>query len=146
MKRGYACIGLKNPKVQGNVGSILRIAYNFDTALVAIEAPRTKIRESTDTMKCYRHKPVVVVKDLFDVLPFDCVPVAVDLVDGAENLLTYRHPERAFYIFGAEDQTLGASVINRCRDVIQVPTKYCMNLAVSAGVIMYDRMLKEENQ
>ena len=84
------------------------------------------------------------VKSLFDVMPYDCVPVAVDLVDGAIPLSDYRHPERAFYIFGAEDATLGKRVLDKCRDVVYIPTNFCMNLAATANVVLYDRMIKGE--
>jgi tRNA(Leu) C34 or U34 (ribose-2'-O)-methylase TrmL len=96
----------------------------------------------TDTMKAYRHLPFLRVDDLFDALPYDCVPVAVDLIPGARDLTTYTHPERAFYIFGGEDATLGERVLSKCRDVVFIPTNRCMNLAGTVHVVLYDRMLK----
>jgi tRNA(Leu) C34 or U34 (ribose-2'-O)-methylase TrmL len=80
--------------------------------------------------------------DLSDVIPYGAIPVAVDLVDGAISLPQYYHPERAFYIFGPEDGTLGESVLSWCRDRIMVPTDYCMNLAATVNVVLYDRMVK----
>ena len=79
---------------------------------------------------------------MFDAIPYNCVPVAVDLLEGATPLPRYVHPERAFYIFGAEDATLGKRIIDRCRDKIVIPTSYCMNLAATANVVLYDRMVK----
>ena len=64
-------------------------------------------------------------------------------VDDARDLTTYTHPERAFYIFGPEDGTLGKSITERCRDRILVPTKHCMNLAACVNVILYDRLAKQ---
>jgi len=98
----------------------------------------------TDTQKAYRHIPTIMVPDVFDAIPYDCVPIGVDLVDNAKSLITYRHPERAFYIFGAEDATLGKRVLDRCRDVIYVPTNFCMNLAACVNVVLYDRMQKQK--
>jgi len=85
---------------------------------------------------------LIQAEDLFSFLPFDCVPVAVDLIDGARDLRTYTHPERAFYIFGPEDGTLGRKITDKCRDIIYVPTEYCMNLAATVNVVLYDRLLK----
>ena len=65
-------------------------------------------------------------------------------VEGATSLVDYIHPERAFYIFGAEDATLGERVLSRCRDVIYVPTSGCMNLAATVNVVLYDRMAKQK--
>ena len=80
--------------------------------------------------------------DLHSVVPFDCVPVAVDLIEGAVPLGRYVHPERAFYVFGPEDGTLGKSITSWCRDTVYVPTKFCMNLAATVNVVLYDRMNK----
>ena len=96
----------------------------------------------TDTQKAYRHIPSVIVPDVFDAIPYDCVPVAVDLLPNAKSLPTYTHPERAFYVFGPEDGTLNKQTLDRCRDQIVVPTTYCMNLAATVNVVLYDRLAK----
>lgn len=90
----------------------------------------------------YRHLPLIRVDDLKDIIPYDCVPVAIELTDKAKPLHKYIHPERAFYIFGAEDNTLGERVLNWCRDIIYIPTNGCMNLAACVNVVLYDRMAK----
>lgn len=141
-KRGYACIGLDNPKTPVNVGSALRAAGIYGAEFVATTGKRYH-GSPTDTMKHVRHLPLIQVSDLHDIVPFDCVPVAVDLIEGATPLHEYEHPERAFYIFGAEDNTLGKRVTDWCRDTIYVPTNGCMNLAATVNVILYDRMAKE---
>ena len=87
--------------------------------------------------------PVLRTEDLHDAIPYDTVPVAVDLIDGATSLKNYVHPERAFYIFGAEDATLGKRVLSWCRDTVYVPTNYCMNLAATVNVVLYDRQSKQ---
>lgn len=87
--------------------------------------------------------PLLKVNNLHDVVPHDCVPVAVDLIDGAINLIDYDHPQRAFYIFGPEDGTLGSSITDWCRDIIYIPTKACMNLAATVNVVLYDRLSKQ---
>ena len=86
--------------------------------------------------------PLIQVDDLKSIIPYDCVPVAVDLVEGAENLVDFYHPERAFYVFGPEDGTLGEKVLTWCRKRVMVPTMQCMNLAACVNVVLYDRMAK----
>lgn len=144
--RGYACIGLHNPKNPLNVGAVLRAAGCYDASLVVVggNRPSRYINKcATDTQKQYRRTPVLRVEDLHTAVPFDCVPIAVDLVDVATSLCTYTHPERAFYIFGPEDGTLGKAVLDWCRDVVSIPTTYCMNLAAAVNVVLYDRLCKE---
>ena len=86
--------------------------------------------------------PLLQVDDIMKCVPYDCVPVAVDLVDGAEDLREFKHPERAYYIFGAENQTLGDEVLRHCKHKVFIPTKHCMNLASTVNVVLYDRLLK----
>lgn len=141
--RGYACVGLDNPKNSLNVGSALRAAGCYGAALVAVGGERNRYRRApTDTQATHRHIPLMRVNDLRTIIPFDCIPVAVDIIEGAIPLYEYKHPERAFYIFGAEDATLGKRVLSWCRDVVYVPTNYCMNLAATVNVVLYDRMVK----
>lgn len=140
--RGFAAIGLHMPKTPRNIGSVLRAAHCYGVAMVAHTGQRYR-HASTDTMKAYRHLPLLGVDDLSAIVPKDCVPVAIDLLPGAHDLTTYVHPERAFYIFGPEDGTLGEKVTSWCRDKVFVPTAFCMNLAACVNVVLYDRMAKE---
>jgi tRNA(Leu) C34 or U34 (ribose-2'-O)-methylase TrmL len=143
--RGFAVIGLDNPKNPLNVGSVLRAAGCYGAALVAVSglrAARHVRRSPTDTHKSFRHIPVIRCESLREIIPFDTVPVAIEIIDGARDLRTYVHPERAFYIFGQEDGTLGRRVFDWCRDVVCIPTRQCMNLAATVNVVLYDRMVK----
>ena len=142
-ERGYAAIGLHMPKTPANVGSILRAAHCYGASLIVQTGQRYK-HAPTDTMAAVRHIPLLHVEDLFDAIPFDCVPVAVDMLDDATSLVDYKHPERAFYIFGPEDGTLGRAITSRCRDKVYVPTAFCMNLACAANVVLYDRLAKQQ--
>lgn len=139
--RGFACVGLWQPKTASNVGAILRAAGCYGAAMVAVQGARYS-HAATDTQKTWKHTPLLQVDDLRNVLPTGCVPVAVDLVDRARPLMQYTHPERAFYVFGGEDRTLGGDVLEWCRDVIYVPTAFCMNLAAAVNVVLYDRLTK----
>ena len=141
MSRGYCCIGLDNPKNSMNVGSALRACGVYGACMMAVSNHRYS-KVSTDTMCHVKHLPLIQCDNLHTVIPFDCVPVAVDLIEGAMPLQEYKHPERAFYIFGAEDATLGARITDWCRDIVYVPTKGCMNLAATVNVVLYDRMVK----
>lgn len=140
-RRGYAAIGLHMPKTPANIGSVLRAAGCYEAELVVVSGNRYR-RAGTDTQAAYRHIPLIHTDDLHSVVPFDCVPVAVDLIEGAVPLGRYVHPERAFYVFGPEDGTLGKSITSWCRDTVYVPTKFCMNLAATVNVVLYDRMNK----
>lgn len=139
---GYCGIGLNNPKTNVNVGSVLRAAGVYSANFVAATGGRWT-SERTDTMKAYRTIPFFRPETLKSMMPFDCIPVAIDLIEGAQSLVEYKHPERAFYIFGAEDATLGSRITDWCRDIVYIPTKGCMNLAATVNVVLYDRLAKQ---
>ena len=139
--RGFACIGLVQPKTPANIGSVLRAAHAFGAASVTIEGTRYR-RHPTDTSAAYGVLPLLHCDDMHGAIPFDCVPVAVELVDGAVSLVEYVHPPRAFYVFGAEDHTLSKRTLSWCRDVVQIPTAICLHLAATVNVVLYDRAAK----
>lgn len=139
---GYSAIGIQEIQKDGNFGGVLRAAHCYDARLVVIGG--RFIREVTDTTKAYRHIPVIQGQNnIFDAIPFDCVPVAVDLLDDAESIVDFKHPKNAFYIFGAEANTLDKSITDRCVHKIYVPTQFCMNLSATVNVVLYDRLRKE---
>lgn len=144
--RGYAAVGLVNPKHSTNVGSVLRAAGCYAVDLIAVEGQRGQnslvTSAATDTMKAWRHIPTLMTDDVFSVIPVGCVPVAVDLVPDAVSLVDFVHPESAFYIFGPEDGTLGAKHAKLGMARVMVPTHRCMNLAATVNVVLYDRLAK----
>lgn len=141
--RGFAGIGLYMPKTDVNVGGAVRAAYCYDASMVAVQGGRYWPM-ATDTMKSHRHLPVLHnLIDLFEVIPYACQPVAVELVDDAQMLPDFQHPERAFYIFGPEDGTLGKKVLDRCAHRVMIPMRGCSNLAATVNVVLYDRLAKQ---
>ena len=140
--RGYACVGLDNPLDLKNVGAVLRAAGCFGVSMVAMSGSRFR-KQSTDVAHDYRRIPFLCVDDLNSVIPFHCIPVAVELVEGAVPLHDYVHPDCAFYVFGGEDATLGKRVLSWCRDVVMIPTRGCLNLAACVNVVLYDRLQKQ---
>ena len=96
----------------------------------------------TDTQNIHESLPLIGVEQLQDIIPLGCVPVAVDLIEGAKPLPQYKHPARAFYIFGPEDGTLDKQVLQYCSERVYIPTIGCMNLAATVNVVLYDRLAK----
>ncbi len=143
-QRGFAAIGLWHPKTPENVGGVMRAAQCYGASMVAIAGDRSTshVRHATNTVKAERRIPTLRGDDLHALIPLGAVPVAVDLVEGAEPLPSYQHPACAFYIFGPEDGTLGAKVLDWCRDRVMIPTVGCMNLAATVNVVLYDRVSK----
>ena len=143
--RGYAAVCLFRPKTLANVGGVFRAAHCYRASLVILAGDRrlTAVRHcATDTMRAWKHIPVLQVDDPFDAHPLGAVPVAVDLVPDAVPLPAFKHPERAYYVFGPEDGTLGGATLARCAHRVMVPTRHSMNLASCVNVVLYDRLAK----
>lgn len=143
--RGFFSVGLVNPKTPENVGSALRASAVYGAASVHVGSSiRTSkaLRHCTDTTKAWRHMPVFIVADVLNYRAFDCQAVAVDLVPDAVSLAEFKHPDRAIYVFGPEDGTLGKSITDRCQHKVYIPTRHCMNLAATVNVVLYDRAVK----
>lgn len=137
--RGYSAVGLHNPKNNINVGSVLRACGCFGASMLATTGRRYR-KSPTDTMAAVKRIPLLQVDDLHEVIPYDCIPIAIELTGDARPIHELRHPERAFYIFGPEDGTLGKSVLSWCQGKpVYIPTRGCMNLAATVNVVLYDR-------
>lgn len=143
MGKGYFSIGLVRPKSAVNVGAVMRACGVYSAASLVIQDRRNGLlKNPTDTMKAWKRIPVYRGDSVFDFIPFDCQCVAVDIIPGATPLPEFEHPDRALYIFGPEDGTLGKVVTDHCQHTVYIPTVRCMNLAATANVVMYDRRTK----
>ncbi len=140
-ERGFAGIGLIRPKNVHNEGGIMRAAHCFGASLVMLQGARFQ-RQSSNVTRAERHIPTMHVDSIVDSAPHGCLRIAVDLIEGATDLRDFIHPERAIYIFGPEDGTLGKAVHERCQHVVSIPTAFCLNLAATVNVVLYDRMAK----
>ena len=141
-RRGYAAVALAGGHSAPNIGGAMRAAGIFGVGLVVLSArAKPAVRHPCNTMLAHRHIPTVLVEDVMDMMPYDCVPVAIERLPGAKPLPNYTHPERAFYVFGPEDGSIKRSVLERCRDVVWIPSG-SLNLAAAVNVVLYDRVAK----
>lgn len=136
-------LAVHNPKNSQNIGHLLRAAHAYKADFVLFSGDRQP-RCATNVSKAHMEIPTIHTDDIFKSIPYGCVPIAVELTDSAKDLRTFAHPENVIYIFGAEDATLGKRTLDRCKDVVYIPTEICMNLAACANVVLYDRLLKSK--
>ncbi|MCY4268659.1 MAG: TrmH family RNA methyltransferase [Gammaproteobacteria bacterium] len=147
IRRGYSAVALDRPQKDSSLGGAMRAAGVYLASLIVVGGDaRAKIENHADTMCAYRHIPTIRCGDVLDVIPYDCVPVAVELLEDAVPLPEFDHPERAYYIFGTENGTLPERITSRCGAKVYVPSPsgLCMNLAAAVNVILADRYAKRE--
>jgi len=142
MLKGVVGVGLCQPKTPENIGAALRAATCFEVDIFAISGSRC-VRNKLDTTKAFRKIPVIRINYILEAIPFDCIPIAVEICEKAESIINFKHPKNAFYIFGPEDGSVPSRIIDKCKHVIQIPTKYCLNLGVSVNLVLYDRLINK---
>ncbi len=74
------------------------------------------------------------------VLPRGCALVGVELLEGAVDLPSFRHPPAAAYVLGAERGALSPELAARCQHLVRIPTKFCVNVGIAGAIVMYDRI------
>lgn len=145
MTRGFFGIGIWHGKAEVNVGTLWRSAEAFGAAYVFTVGRRYR-RQRSDTTQAWRRTPLFHFADLdalVDALPYSCPLVGVELDDRAHALPRFAHPDRAVYLLGAEDHGLTQEVRERCHQLILIPSRACLNVAVAGSIVMYDRAAKQ---
>jgi len=144
MNENKLSIGLVNPKSASNVAVILRAAGCFGVTSILYTGERYTYAKAfhEDTKKFRNLIPTTAVDDLITSAPKGARIIAVELVEGALALPAFEHPANAYYLFGPEDGTIPQHILDACDDVVYIPTKSSMNLAVTANVVLYDRLAK----
>lgn len=144
--RGFFAIGVLNPKIEPNVGTLMRSAFLYDARFVFTIGTRYT-RHAADTPNAQLSVPLFnfeSVDDLLNHMPAKTDLVGVELDSAAVSLPNYKHRDRAVYLLGAEDSGLDIGTMARCKDLVQVPSvkPYSMNVATAGGILMYDRFQK----
>lgn len=139
--RGYYGIGIYQPKNEVNIGTLWRSAYILNASFLFTVGRRYK-PQSSDTMKAHRHIPTYhypTFNTFKDNLPFDCMLIAVEITPDAVDLFSFKHPQRAAYLLGAEDNGIPNYILEQCHKVVRLRGNYCLNVATAGSILMYHR-------
>lgn len=144
MASGYFEIGIFHGKTPANVGTLWRSAYQMGAAGI-FTVGRRYPKQASDTVQAYRHIPLrefASHAEFLASLPYDCPVVGIEM--GGRPLAKFTHPERAIYLLGAEDSGLSKAAIERCHDIVSLPSirVNSYNVSVAGSLVMYDRMVK----
>jgi tRNA G18 (ribose-2'-O)-methylase SpoU len=141
--RGYFGIGAERISKTMNVGSLFRSAHAFGADFMfTVDAVYTRSKGGrSDTSDAPAHVPFYSfpTSDAM-VLPEGCDLVGVELIDGAVDLPSFRHPKQAAYILGPERGELSPEMLEKCTYTIKIPTKFCINVGLAGAIVMYDRV------
>lgn len=145
--RGYFAIGAERTSKALNLGNIMRSAHGFGAAFTFTLGGTYQAMEArADTSKGQWHLPHYNWATLDELrLPHACKLVGIELIDGAVDLPAFQHPLRAAYVLGPEKGSLSPDLLARCDAVVKIPTKFCVNVAIAAAIVMYDRVRSMTN-
>ncbi len=125
-----------------NMGNLLRSAHAFGAKFFfTIGAHPRAFEAKSDTSKAADHLPVYHWANADEMtLPSHCKLVGVELIEGATDLPSFRHPLHAAYVLGPELGVLSEALLSRCDHIIKIPTAFCINVAMAGAIVMYDRV------
>jgi tRNA G18 (ribose-2'-O)-methylase SpoU len=141
--RGYFGIGVEGISKAMNLGNLYRSAHAFGASFVFTIAAEYKAREGVkaDTSRAHDHLPLYHWDSVAGMsLPQGCKVVAVELIDEAVDLPTFRHPPKAAYVLGREKGPVSRELIARADHVVKIPTRFCINVGMAGAIVMYDRL------
>jgi len=142
--RGYFAIGAEGISKPMNLGSLVRSAHAFGASFVFTIAPdfSTRAMRLADTSDAAKHLPFYTYESVsaFE-LPRGCALVGIEFDDAATELPSFHHPGAAAYVLGPERGRLSPALTARCKHLVKIPTKFCVNVGVAGAIVMYDRML-----
>ncbi|MFP6747716.1 MAG: RNA methyltransferase [Alphaproteobacteria bacterium] len=141
--RGYFGIGVERLSKPMNAGNLFRSAQAFGAGfLFTVAGGYSQRKAYSDTSRSTRQLPFYEFADVDGMLlPDRCRLVGIELIDGAVELPTFKHPLRAAYVLGPERGSLTPEMLARCDHVIKIPTAFCINVATAGAIVMYDRIV-----
>ena len=146
-RRGFFGIGVEGPKTLENIGIVWRSALVMKADFMFVIGKRYK-NVKTDTPKSWKHIPLFEF-DTFEhfhaFLPKGASLVGVELDERSVPLMTFKHPQRAVYLLGAEDFGLSEEALAACDEIVQIPGEFPLNVAAAGTIVLYDRLLKNGN-
>ena len=141
--RGYFGIGVERLSNPMNAGILFRSAQAFGAGfLFTVQGSYSKSKAYSDTSQSTHQLPFFEYDTVVEMkLPDHCQLVGIELIDGAVELPTFKHPVQAAYVLGPEKGNLSAEMLDRCGHVIKIPTSFCINVATAGAIVMYDRVV-----
>ncbi len=149
-------VALTNPKYPHNVGAAIRACscwgiktliwsgnrvpdqdkWKEDPELNQFRLPRE------ERMKGYLDVDRIRTDRFKQIIEKGYTPVAVEVMEEAENLFDFIHPENPMYIFGPEDGSLDRSILQHCHRFIKIPTYHCLNLSAAVNMVLMHRAMQ----
>ena len=143
-EEGFFAIGVFKPKTEHNVGTLWRSAYIMGASYIFTVGQRYK-KQTSDVVKAWARIPMFYYREFDDLLnniPYDCRLVGIEIDENAVPLHEFKHPKRAIYLLGSEDNGLPPEVREKCHFLVRLPGNSSHNVGVTGGIVAHDRISK----
>jgi len=137
-------IGIYQPKTEHNVGTLWRSAYILGASFIFIIDGKYTHQQS-DTTKAWSKIPFYKYDNFehfYCSMPHSTQLVGVEMSSESTPIKNFIHPPRASYLLGSENNGLPDEIVKKCHRLIQLPGATSLNVAVSASIVLYDRINK----
>ncbi|CAN8064706.1 unnamed protein product [Agarophyton chilense] len=142
-------IGIIRGKTASNHGSLWRSALQLGASLTFTIGKRydKKVEGSADIYKTHRQIPCISYNDVASFkhnAPLDAQIVVIEY--GGASLVDFKHPKRALYVLGSEDNGVPPAFVKSAHCHVSVPTAEgrpsSLNVAAAGAIVLYDRYAK----
>lgn len=140
----YFGIGIYKPKTEENVGSLWRTAYIYGASFIFIIDAKYK-KKSADVLKVWSKIPLFqysTIETFLQTVPYSCKIIGIEMDKRATPIKEFVHPERAVYLLGSENNGLTKELKNKCQELVVLPGKESVNVAVAGSITIFDRINK----
>jgi len=140
----YFGIGIYQPKTEENLGSLWRTAYIYGASFIFIIDAKYK-KKSSDVLKVWSKIPLFqfeTIDAFIQTVPYSCKIIGIEMDKRAIPIKEFVHPVRAIYLLGSENNGLTNELKNKCQELIILPGKESVNVAVAGSITIFDRINK----
>lgn len=137
-------IGIVNGINKINIGTLWRSAYILGASFIFTVDKKYKFQAS-DVIKTPIRIPLYNYENIDDLkkhLPHSTQLIGVELIEDAQFLSKFEHPQRAAYLLGSEASGLSTEVLKKCHQLIKLPGNFSLNVAVAGSIVIHDRISK----
>lgn len=140
----YFGIGIYQPKTEENIGTLWRTAFIYGASFIFVIDAKYK-KQSSDVLKVWSKIPLFQYKNIqafLDTVPYSCKVIGVEMEENSIPIKEFEHPQRAIYLLGSENNGLPKELQSKCQDLIVLPGKKSLNVAVAGSIVIFDRINK----
>ena len=148
---------LHKPQLSENIGACARGMKNFSFNKLIVVDPKPTFPNDKILATSVGAKNIINKAKNFENLEKSLKNIDIVVATSArfrnknikhiksKDLKKINYKKKVAYILGSERYGLSQNILQRCDKIIKVPTKFSLNLALTGGIVLYDRLISMKN-